>query len=114
MKTSLLYLVALVPTMAIAAPFVVSDPSPDTPQPTHCGLLLDATAKVDVAVAKDANGKAYCQFDMAGIPTGAHTVKATFVLNDPIWGRVESPVSVPLALTRPGSPIAPAGLGLKP
>lgn len=114
MKMYLLYLALLVPAIASPAPFVVSDPSPDTPQPTHCGLLLDAAAKVDVAVAKDAAGKAYCQFDMAGITTGAHTVKATFVLIDPTWGRVESPVSVPLALTRPGSPIAPAGLGLKP
>lgn len=114
MKTCLLYLAMLVPMVAGAAPFVISDPSTDTPQPTHCGLLLDAAAKVDVAVAKDANGKAYCQFDMAGITTGAHTVKATFILVDPTWGRVESPVSVPLALTRPGSPTAPAGLGLKP
>lgn len=114
MKTYLLYLAVLVPMAAQPAPFVISDPSQDTPQPTHCGLLLDATPKVDVAVAKDANGKAYCQFDMAGITTGAHTVKATFVIIDPTWGRVESPVSVPLALTRPGSPLAPAGLGLKP
>lgn len=114
MKAYLFLLLSVVPLAAQSAPFVISDPSTDTPQPTHCGLLLDASPKVDVVVAKDANGKSYCQFDMAGITTGAHTVKATFVLNDPTWGRIESPVSVPLALTRPGSPTAPAGLGLKP
>lgn len=114
MKTYLLYLAVLVPMAAQPAPFVVSDPSQDTPQPTHCGLLLDATPKVDVAVAKDSAGKAYCQFDVAGLAIGTHTFKATFVLNDPVWGRLESAVSAPFELSRPGSPNAPAGLGLKP
>lgn len=107
-------LLLLLTNAALAAPFVISDPSTDTPQPTHCGLLLDTAPKVDVVVAKDGGGKAYCRFDMASLTTGAHTVKATFVIIDPVWGRQESPVSVPLALTRPGSPTAPAGLGLTP
>ena len=97
-----------------AAPFVVSDPAPAAgQQPTHCGILLDSAAKVDVPVASDATGK-YCKYDVGSVSAGSHTVKATFVVIDSVWGRLESPVSAPFAFTRPVSPAAPGGFGLVP
>lgn len=63
---------------AMAAPFIVSDPYPPTDlQPTHCEAsegALTFTSPVEVVA-----GGVRCKIDLAGIPTGNHTmaVRAT-------------------------------------
>lgn len=95
--------------LAQAAPFIRSDATAQAV--THCGYLLDTLPKVDMPVATEAAGK-YCLFDIGTLPAGAHTVRATFVNIDPIWGRSESVNSVPLGVTKPAQPVAPTGLEL--
>lgn len=98
---------------ARAAPFTVSDPvTAGASAPTACGLYLDAAAKVEVPVVTDATG-VYCKFDLQAVSVGAHTLKATFIRNDPIWGVLEGAQSSPLAFTRPAVPGIPAGLILR-
>ena len=107
----LMVVLMLMSTSALAAPFVVSDPL--DPRATHCGILMDATAKVVIPVVAEAGGN-ICKFDLAGISNGAHTVKATAIAIDPIWGSQESVESLPLSFVKPGVPTAPGGLGLQP
>ena len=95
------------------APFLVSDPYAGTPAPTHCGIYVDAAAKIEVPVVKDASG-IYCKYDLSAVATGSHVVKATHIIKDALWGTLESGVSSPLAFARPASPTGPAGLALSP
>lgn len=99
--------------LAAAAPFLVSDPYTGASLPTHCGILLDTAAKVEVPAVIDPSG-AICKYDLASAPTGAHVVKARFILRDPVWGVIESADSAPLNFLRPGAPTAPLGLSIKP
>jgi hypothetical protein len=96
---------------AFGAPFVVTDPV--DPLTTHCGVFLDTNAKVTVPVAVEGTAK-ICKFDLATIPNGSHVVKMTAIGNDPIWGALESPQSLPLAFVRPAAPAIPAGVRLAP
>jgi hypothetical protein len=105
-----MFLLTLVAAHATAAPFVISDAYTSGLSPTHCGLLLDAQAKVDVPVALDAQGRPYCKFDLAPVATGAHRIRATAVIIDPVWGRLESAESLPFDFSRPGAPGVPSGL----
>jgi hypothetical protein len=108
-----IFLAALVANGAIAAPVVISDSWTAAQKPTHCGLLLDAKAKVDVPVATDASGNPFCQFDLSSVTSGAHRIKATAIIIDPVWGRQESAESLPLDFSRPGAPGVPSGLLIK-
>lgn len=108
-----LWLSALfVPAAVCSAPFIVSDSTTYTPAPTSCGLFMDAAAKQVVPVALDANSKPYCKFDINTVSTGSHTVTATFIVDDPIWGARESAKSVPFVFTGPPAPSSPAALKL--
>lgn len=107
----LLFAICFLPSIAFAAPFVKSDPL--DPRATHCGWTVDATPKVDLPVLATPTGN-ICNYDLASISVGAHTIKATAVVLDPVWGRLESADSIPLSLSKPGIPLVPAGLGLKP
>ena len=110
MKKSLLFAaLCLVSSLAYASPFVVSDPSSQTV--THCGVILDDGVKYDVPVM----GKA-CKIDISTVSVGSHTLKATFVNIDPIWGRSESVTSAPLNFVRPPNTIytAPVNLIITP
>jgi hypothetical protein len=111
MARFLLVLLLLAPLAGRASPFVVSDPL--DPSVTDCGIFLDAAPKQTVPVTIAGAGK-ICKFDLAGIANGAHTVKATAIVNDPVWGVQESPQSAPLSFTKPASPAAPATLRLAP
>lgn len=98
------------PLPLLAAPFVSSDPTAQAV--THCGIVMDAAAKVVVPVFTDATGK-YCKFDIASVAVGSHTVKATFINQDPVWGALESALSAPFLFVRPAIPTAaPTGLGV--
>jgi hypothetical protein len=104
-------LLALASSAALSAPYVVSGPL--DPRATHCGWKLDAGARTDVVVHTVADNKV-CRLDLAGLPVGSHTVSATAVAIDPIWGRMESVPSANFTFAVPGLPSAPIGLGLKP
>lgn len=107
----LLALLMFVSTPALASPHVVTDPV--APGVTHCGVFLDSTAKVTIAVTAVTGGN-ICKYNVAGVSAGAHTIRMTAIINDPLWGTQESPQSAPLAFTKPGVPPTPAGLNLTP
>jgi len=113
MKTLLLTLLLGLPSIAIAGPFVTSDPT--TQIVTHCGYVLDVEAKVDSPIAVVTGGN-ICKIDVGAVAAGSHTLKATFVNIDPVWGRSESVFSAPLTFVRPAStlPTAPTTLTIKP
>jgi hypothetical protein len=111
LATKLFAVSLLLPVSALASPFVISDPV--DPAVTDCGIFLDAAPKQTVPVTLSGTSK-ICKFDIAGIANGAHTIKATAIINDSIWGVLESPQSVPLSFTKPASPAAPATLRLAP
>jgi hypothetical protein len=112
MKKFILASLLLIPVLALSAPFVTSDAT--TQKVTHCGILLDSGAKVEVPVVSVSPTSAICKYDVGGVVVGAHTIKATFINVDPLWGRSESVYSVPLDFERPAQtiPTSPSGLGL--
>ena len=95
-----------------AAPFVTSDAT--TQKVTHCGVLLDNGVKIDVPVTSVSTTSAICKYDVGSVTVGPHTIKATFVNIDAVWGRSESVYSVPLDFIRPDQtiPTSPSGLGI--
>jgi hypothetical protein len=97
--------------IALAAPFVVSDPV--DPEATHCGFKMDSAARTDVAVAMSGTAK-ICKLDLAGLGSGSHTVNATTVDIDPVYGRRESVPSANFTFVVPTAPPAPSGLKLQP
>lgn len=112
MKRLLLAAMLLLPSLVVASPFVVSDPTTQTV--THCGILLDSGVKVDIPVTTVNATSAICKYDIGGVSVGPHAIKATFINIDPVWGRSESVTSVPLDFVRPGNVITnpPVGLGI--
>lgn len=96
-----------------ATPFVVSDPYSTTSQvqPSHCSIKLDSSAKIEVPVTSDATGK-FCKFDVGSVTKGPHTVVATFILKDSLWGNLESAPSPPFTFVRPDTPVSPSIPGL--
>jgi hypothetical protein len=98
---------------ALGAPNIVSDPTTVTAV-THCAWYMDATPRQLVVAPKDSSGKPYCKLDVAAIATGAHSVTAAFVVDDPVWGTQEGPKSDPFAFTRPAAPPKPSGLTVRP
>lgn len=98
-------------SLAVAGPFVVSDPLDD--RATHCGWVKDGAPRIDVPVVVTPAGK-ICKWDLAGLAAGAHTVNATAVAIDPNWGRLESAPSAPFGFSVPTAPKIPAGMALTP
>ena len=98
-------------TWAMSAPFVVSDPL--DPRATHCGVFVDAAAKVTIPVAVEGTDK-ICKHDISAVSVGSHTIRMTTIANDPVWGSQESVQSAPLSFVRPAGVIAPVGLELQP
>lgn len=105
-----LFFLLLGPAIAMATPFVVSDPT--TQKVTHCGIQLDSGAKVEVPVTSVSTTSAICKYDVGGVTIGTHNIKATFINVDPVWGRSESVFSVPLDFVRPNNTIATPPTGL--
>ena len=98
-------------SQAMTAPFVVSDPV--DPTATHCGFKMDTAARADVPVATSGTNK-ICRLDLAGVAVGSHTVTATVVVVDTIWGRRESPASANFTFAVSAMPPGPGGLKLVP
>lgn len=94
----------------MATPFVTSDPTAQ--KVTHCGILLDTGAKIEVPVVTVTPTTAKCSYDVGSVSIGTHTIKATFINVDPLWGKTESVYSLPLNFERPNSAISNAPTGL--
>lgn len=106
-----LLLLCLIPC-AHAAPFVTSDPV-DTGT-TSCGVFMDAAPKVVVPVAI-VGGVKVCQYDLATLSSGSHTIQMTAIIAATATNTGgESAKSLPLAFIKQVAPAAPAGLGLSP
>lgn len=76
---------------------------------THCGWVINGTAKTDVPVGVSGSTKT-CAFDATSLPAGNHTAVATAVVVDAVWGRLESASTAPFAFAKPGPLGAPSGL----
>ena len=112
MKRLLLLAVSLAPfAVSAQVPSVVSDPL--DPSVTHCGFFFDALPKAVLPVVPDVGGN-ICQYDLAGISNGSHTLRATAIAVDPVFGTEESAESLPLSFVKPGQPGAPGLLRLRP
>jgi hypothetical protein len=97
--------------MALADTYIVSDSTPDPRKPTHCAWYIDAEPKEILPVALDAAGLPYCSRDMSLTASGAHSLKAAFVIKDATWGDREGAQSAPFGFTVPSSPsTVPAAL----
>lgn len=105
----ILFIAALFAPTVLAAPFVVSDPL-DNQSVTHCQFSLNGgtTWTTDLPVTGTPR---ICYADMQSfnIPAGNFSIIARAVIVDPIWGRLESPASLPFAGVRPAAPNRPAG-----
>ena len=104
-------ILAFVVSPALAVTVVGDLPDQTT---THCAFQFDGGAWGADTPVVTISGQRLCAVDVSGISEGAHTVAAKAVKNDPLWGRLESVPSSPLAFTRPAAPAAPAGTRLVP
>ena len=109
---NVLVLMALSVGVVTAAPFVVSDPT--LQGVTHCGSVLDGGVKVDSVVAVSPLGKS-CKIDIGSVGGGNHSIAASFVNIDPVYGRQESVQSAPFVFVVPSGTInAPGALKIVP
>ena len=112
MKKLFLIAILMAAPYVSAAPFITSDAT--TQKVTHCGIVLNNGTKIEVPVVSVSATSAICKYDVGGVAVGPHTIKATFINIDPVWGRSESVFSTPLDFERPAQviPTSPSGLGL--
>jgi len=104
-------LLLLSPALVNAAPFLSSDATPDT-SVNICTVSLNAGPYIDKPLSVDRK----CYFDLqetTPLATGSHNVNAKFVVNDPVWGRLESTVAN-FTFSKPATPSQPSGLLLIP
>jgi len=115
MKVLALIVLMLTSSLAWATPFLITNPVAGT----TCTMYMDAvpgvTAPVVIATAPAIGNM--CQFDLASVAAGSHSVTVTTTSQpDPVWGGGgESVKSSPLLFARPptsGLPAAPNGLRL--
>lgn len=110
MKRILIALALLVSSAASAAPFFTADVVVGT---TSCGIIIDAEPKVVVPVKTVAISAArptgvFCEYDVAGLTPGSHTIKATAIaVADPVYGTQESAETAPLTTVKPAAPAVP-------
>lgn len=109
---AVLFCALALPGLAVAAPFVVSDPYPASGvQPDGFAVSVDGGAVVE-SPAQAVTGGVRMYFDIGGLPAGSHTITVRAYKNyqEP-WTRKESdPVN--FTFTVPAAPSAPAGIGL--
>lgn len=96
---------------AFAAPFAISDAVDNVA--THCGIYMDGNPKVVIPVTAVGPGK-ICKYDVGHVDVGGHVITMTAIAQDPVWGDVESPQSVPFTFVRPGGVTQPSIVGLEP
>lgn len=108
-KIFLLISLSLFSLPALAVEVVGDLPDQTT---THCAFRLDGgpwTADLPVVGTPKR-----CEYAVDSVTAGPHNIVAKAIKIDPVWGRLESADSVPLAFSKPASPVAPSGLTLTP
>ena len=99
---------------AMASPFVVSDPYPESAvQPDGFLVVLDNAPVVESPADPVTASTKRFKFDVGGVSAGNHTLKVKAYKNDEVWGRLES-AEVNFTFTRPAAPAVPGGLQLAP
>jgi hypothetical protein len=76
---------------------------------TNCGVFMDATPKVTVAVSSGV-----CRSALTSLSNGSHSVTMSAINADPNWGTQESAPSPPFVFSKPAAPIAPSNLRVAP
>ena len=95
-----------------AAPFVVSDPYPESAvQPDGFLVVLDNAPVVESPADPVTASTKRFKFDVGGVSAGNHTLKVKAYKNDAVWGRLES-AEVNFTFTRPAAPAGASGLKL--
>jgi len=108
---AVLFCALALPGLAVAAPFVVSDPYPAASlQPDGFAVAVDGGAVVE-SPAQAVTGGVRLYYDVSAVSAGTHTLRVKAYKNDAVWGRLESTEAV-FTFSRPASPSAPAGIGL--
>jgi len=108
---AVLFCALALPGLAVAAPFVVSDPYPASGvQPDGFAVSVDGGAVVE-SPAQAVTGGVRLYYDVSAVSAGTHTLRVKAYKNDAVWGRLESTEAV-FTFSRPASPSAPAGIGL--
>src|SRR6267154_2408750 len=101
MKWFALAVMMLISSLVSGAPFLITNPVTGT----TCTMYMDAApgVTVPVVIATVPAVGSMCQFDLATLAAGSHSVTVTTTSQpDPVWGGGgESVKSSPLALTRP-------------
>jgi len=97
-----------------AAPFVVSDPYPESAvQPDGFLVVLDNAPVVESPADPVTASTVRFKFDVGSVTAGSHTIRVKAFKNDAAWGRLESAEAV-FTFSRPAAPAVPAGLRLAP
>jgi len=117
MRSILTTILFAVSASSWATPFLVTNPVTGTACTMYMDTVPGVTAPVVVATAPAVGN--ICQFDLASVAVGSHSVTVTTTSPaDPVWGGGgESPKSAALPFVRPslsGLPPAPSGLHLTP
>ncbi len=119
MKRFLLVLaMVLLPMVALASPFIVSDPYGQTEvQPTVFEMLMDAaTIPIDVLPSMVTNGGPIFKYDIVGLPMGNHSIQVRACIPDTgsIGGGRSCSAYVPFSFTlSPPSPAPKIPIGLR-
>lgn len=100
------FLTVLVSVPAFAAPSLVCDPQAGV---TYYKITGDAYWTASVPAQADGSVRT----DLAGIPSGTHSIKVAACKNDPLWGE-QCSAAIPFDFTRPTVPGAPTNMGLAP
>jgi hypothetical protein len=107
-----LYLLLLLPGLALANPMVVCDPYPaGTPQPDSFSCQLDTAAAVSVPATRNADGSVALNWDVGplGISNGSHKITCIAVASASApWGNSD-PATLSFVKALPN---APGGLRL--
>lgn len=86
----------------VEAAALISDGTDHIPEPTHCAFYFDGDVLSDrTPVVDDTAGFPGCYIDLDFIQPGSHTVRASFQIDDPVWGITEGPLSDPFDFVRP-------------
>jgi hypothetical protein len=104
----LLLLILLIPGVALAAPFLITNPDPGATSFSVSGL----PSGFAVTGTPDPAGVYGLKTDVSALPVGSYTITATACLTDPVWGVKCSAPSAPFSFVVPAAPAIPSGLGV--
>ena len=108
MKALVIILSILIPSISLAAPFLVSDPNPSA-----VGGYSEITGAVWAPSPVNTQANGSIRVDMTAAPVGASNIQVRVCKTDSVWG-VQCSSFVPFTWTRPGAPSAAGNIGLTP